>query len=370
MGENLATQLLSKMEKQAEQIEIMHAEQATHNLMLIEREKERDQKFKIALFYTIFSVFMFIFGNIYVQRYKFPLHFKWWDVHKFRKPDFKNNKIVKTDTPIEGKGRWQYSMYQVVVAALYPSMHSLLNAFTIYQSLDNNGAIFLMKCISFFESNEKTTGKLSVIHWCGSKEQSLAGNLFKCPNGWLSAGKVSGEQTFNQRRETVKKNWIRSKKQGNIWYDFFPDPAINSFAFFDVPIIKNMVDRYETCGDTGAESFSGLYRLYDGGLCAVAADVKITQSASDLFRFYFGESASYRPSCAGAAAQGAVNGAAATGMSSLGMMDMGAGFAAKGAGPFMGFVLAVSAAGAIAGGVAGGAAAKEACENQVSLARK
>ena len=93
MAKNLATQLLSKMEQQAEQIEIIPAEQAAHNLMLIEREKVRI-KFKIALFYTIFSVFMFIFGNIYVQRYKFPLHFRWWDVHKYRDL-IKKNKIIK-----------------------------------------------------------------------------------------------------------------------------------------------------------------------------------------------------------------------------------------------------------------------------------
>lgn len=365
---SLGTRLLQGIENQSRKIEAMHTEQNIQNILLLEREKERDRKFKFALFYTIFSVFMFVYGNIYTQRFKFPIHFKWWDQHKRRIPDLENGGIIESDQSIEGKGRWQYTMYQVVVAAFYPSMHSLLNTFTIYQSLHSLGARFLLNCVNYFETNPKTTGKLSVIHWCGNKDQTLAQNLFKCPNGWLSAGSPSGEQQIHERKNIIKRNWIRSKKK-NIWYDFFPDPTVNSHGFFSVPIIKEMVEKYETCGDNGADAFSGLYRLYDGGLCAVAADVKLSDSAVDTFKHYFGAEANHKPSCSGAAAQGAVNGATGVGMSSLGLMDLGGTFSAgaTGAGAFMGVVAGLSIVGGVIGGVVGAAAAEEACKNKAAF---
>lgn len=358
MTDSKALQLLQKIEKQAEVGEIMHAEQTALNIMDIERTKEEAIKFRFMVGYVIFSVIMFVAGNVYVQRYKYPGHFEWWSKHNRIIPDGKGG-IQQLETAEKGKGKSQYSMYQVVIAALYPSMQSFLETFAIYESLPSNGAKFLMNAVHHFNRNSKTRGKLTVYHWAGGPHQTHASELFKCPGGWLSGGN-NKDLSKNERRNLVRKNWMASKGK-NLWYDFFPDPAIYSTSFFSVPIIQNMVENYETCKGN-AEAFSGLYALYDGGLCAVAASATSSSSAANLFAHYFGSPGNYKPSCKGAAAQGALNGGLMTGMSSMGMMDMAGVVQVGGSTAFMGGVAAVSIIGGIAGAVIGGEAAKEKCE--------
>jgi len=360
--------ILNAIEAAAEKTEIMHAEQTVHNMMEVERTKTDAARFRFVVGAIALCVVGWITASVLLQARKYPIHFEFWKRHAFVIPDGKGG-VQNSPTALSGEGVHQYTMYQAVLAQYYTPMHSFLSGLTFYESLSPQGAGFLLKSVGFFETQEKTAGKLTLYHWSGGARQSLAHMLFECPGGWLSAGTLSGDMTTTQKEKHIRRNWIESRGQ-NIWFDFFPNPQTHELAFFSVPCIREVVDKYETC-NTKAEAFSELYALYDGGLCAVAASAKGTESAADLFKKMFGENASVRANCAGVAAQAALNGAMMSGMGTMSMMEMtqlssnitqGATNAASFNAGGMAGILVLSVAASIAGGITSSMAAKERCK--------
>lgn len=350
------TRLAHELQEMSRREAQMNREQMVLSVQQIEKAKKDELRFRFTVGYIVFSVVAWIVGNIYTEGRKFPLHMRWWKRAPYLLPDGKGG-VTVTKTAVPCKGKFSYSMYAVIVAAMYPSLYSILDALTIFESLNAQGAHFLMSAVQHFETHPRTKGRLTMLHWCGDNTQTHAAKLFQCPGGWLSPGTQTG-QTDEARKETIARSWAASKGE-NIWYDFFPDP--NTPAFWEVPVIKEVVDVYNTCDvDTTATAFSNLYVLYDGGLCAAATSAVVTDKAADLFAHYFSAPGQFSPMCGAAAAQGAVNGAVMSGTSTLGMANVGG---ISGGGPFILGVMAMSAIGAGVGAAAGSAAAREKCRN-------
>ena len=266
----------------------------------------RGRMFRIRIGIFIGYLIFYFAGSVYVQRLKYPVHFEWYE------------RVV---APIALASKHQYSMYQTVVAAYYPEAQSLMNTFAIWPELPSKGARFLMQCVQHFEvMNEKTRGKLSALHWAGEKNMTNADRLFG-KNGWLSGCQQRSD--FEARKAEMKKNWLQSRDEGNIWFDFFPDPSTDEESFFKVGIIQQLFTD-ESCGDdTSIKAYANVYKLYDGGLCNIARLKRgVGQGSSELFYFFFGSPVRFTPAtCNGEAADAAKNGATAAGLAGFLYMD-------------------------------------------------
>lgn len=330
---------------------------------IAEDSKRSTFLFRACVATTIASFVLFIVGNIYVQRWKYPALFKWYDE-------------MRKETP-QGEATPNYSMYQVVTSAEYTPVAYMLTV-GIWTELDRKGALFLMQTVAYFNEQATTNPKmrLTARHWNGSKRQNRAISVgsdvgFLGPNGWGCSAPASrsgsASMTLGQRQAALVDQW-RASGSENIWYEFYPDTFSDAGyqAFLDVPAIQDLYQSSASDNDASDNSCSNagiyghMYKLYDGGLCAVAfSATKADQSASELFAYYFVGSPSPKPSCGGVVAQGAVTGATGLGMMSLGLMAI----------PgirwyYTGFV---ALAGGIGGGVTGGLAAKDNCENSAAV---
>jgi len=297
-----------------------------------------------------------VVGNIYVQRYKYPSLFQWYDEMKKEK--------------VQGKAVNDYSMYQVVTAAEYTPIAYLLTIGP-WTELERTASLFLMQTVSHFNELAKKDPKfkLTSLHWHGSKEQ-LKASSFVGEKGWGCSdpeGKSSGA-TLAERQQALIEKWSNSKSDENLWKDFYPDTTTPGGAadFLDIPAVQDLYQGSAADNDASddacdpASSMGHMYRLYDGGLCGVAFwNTKANQSASELFSYYFIGSPSPRPQCGGAIAQGAVTGATGMGMMGVGLIPI---VGSEGIAPIaLGVACCV---GAVGGGVTGAFASKDTCENK------
>ena len=268
-----------------------------------EEDEGRTTRFRIAVAMTISSIIFYFAGNIYAQRSKFPAHFAWWD--------------RQTMTAPQGQGRHLFGMYQVATAAYHTSVQWVVNATTLWAALSQKGAIFLMHCVTYFEENPRTRGKLSSLHWAGAAEQTGAQFLFApAESGWAS---VCGAETLEGRKANLRRNWIASRGQ-NIWYDFFPDPELDPNAFFGVQIFSQVLDM--DCTEASSKRAFDVFKLFDGGLCGVAhREVSDDESAIQLFFRFFGVESRAPAMCYGMT-EAAISGAAMGGTGSLAMAEV------------------------------------------------
>lgn len=304
------------------------------------RAARDSRSFTIALILTIVGIIGFFAGHIYVQSYKYPNAFRWWNKMKTEKP---------------GKYKPNYSMFEVTTAKDYPPVAYVMTL-GLWTQLTQKGGLFLLQCVDYFQSQGF---ELTALHWNGDKSQTNANKLMGT-GGWACATGDSPED----RKNSLVKNWISSKRQ-NIWYGAFPDPSADGFTdFVNIPIIQDLYmgsardgGAYENGCDTKTFPATGhLWALFDGGLCRVAFEsTREDQSSEELFQYYFVGSTKPMPTCGGAAASGAISGGMGTLTMAIGLMMI--------PGADIGAVAMLAAAGAGAGAAAGYAAAKGKCEN-------
>ena len=256
-----------------------------------EQEQRRFSR-RVTIAWTLGSIVFFFVGTIWAQRDKFEREFAWWD-------------RARGGAAPEGARR--FSLYQVAIASFYTSVQERLNALTVWTELSQQGALFLLKAVAHFEQRERTAGALTLLHWAGSAQQLGADRLFAPRGAWLlPCGDLAA--TGADRRRQLRDNWIASRDE-NPWFLFLPDPRADDDgrAFFSVPVIEEVL----TADPCGPVAQMGIFHLFDGGLCGVAARDQ-NASALQLFRRYFGANVTVAPTCYGLA-EAAVAGAATAG---------------------------------------------------------
>ncbi len=324
----------------------------------VDADDEARQRFRVHVFVVcaIAGVILYFVTGIYTQRYRFPSYFAWYDAMRKEK--------------VQGKGKHDFSMYQVAVASRFAPAQSLMELLLVWEHLRFEGALFLMMTVEHFRIVEATNpkAKLTALHWCGSADQTGYSKLLG-PDGWASTGCKTG--TLTQKQQTLVDNWNRGKDE-NIWYHLLPQPVdqTSTQAFLSLPMIKELfADSTATQGSTSACDAGGFWSssigmLYSGGLCNVAfARTSSSMSAGDLFQTYFATSVEVRETCDGAAAAGAVQGA-----TSVGSMGLFAGIMVPmPVGALVGLGLAI--AGGVTGAVTSANASRESCQQRATEAR-
>ena len=298
--------------------------------------------FRIKVIGCILSIVAFFASQVYYRCKKFPHIFKWKERAKKRGPT--------------GKGVTNYDMAPMIVASYNPAFGNFMNMLMIWGNVKTQGAKFLLHCIEYFEytyehtrRTDKQEGKLTLLHWNGSKEQTGWENLWK-ENGWLCGNDFSTSDE-NEKMRSVYTAWRSSAWDQNMWFDFFPKEYA---AFKEVKAFKDIVTASGDIKCAGGSAQQGLLStLFNGGLCAVANihmadDMTANDLFADLFKF-----AAPAPliDCSAMMEEGAVNGALGVGMVAPGLPIPGA------------VMLPLTVGMAAAGGVVGHQAAEERCKN-------
>jgi hypothetical protein len=197
-------------------------------------------------------------------------------------------------------------------------VQNLFNSVGIWRHLPRAGAYFLLQSIAHFESDERTRGRLTALHWAGSGEETGAANLFR-PGGWASA--CAGSDQLSRRRE-LRSNWLKSESEGNLWFHFLPHPVREEDNFFNTGMISQLLTD-ETCQGSQISAYAHIYHLFDGGLCNLARlRSEWGVSAADIHQYVFGSArVRVRSSCEGFAQQMAMHVALAVGGSATSMGD-------------------------------------------------
>lgn len=333
--------------------------------------KQGESNFFLALTLTVLGVAFFFWGNIHVQRYRYPTLYKWYE-------DFIVHAKVKGEAAPGTDGAVEYSMDQVIVARDFPPVQTLFSI-GIWKDLSQMSADFLLTTVAYFQDNPyvgeggpSTRNRLTSVHWSGGFQQwdpPATAEMIVGTKGFLCGGLSGDEQTVKNQ---IVKQWIWSKhgpnkdltKRWNIWYDFFPDPELSQDAFLQVPVVMSLYSgskkdegAYADPCSSMAKSESNLYQLLAGGLCYVAKqEDAVAMSSGQLFEQFFGSGYTHASSCVGNAAMGAVSGAGTAAMSALGLM------------PLLGPELTILALAAGGGGGAAGAyfTSKGKCTTQSS----
>ena len=349
--------LAELVERQEDQTLVAEAGlEATKELRKAEEAHARREY--IGLGVTVASVVLFVASNVYLRRFQYPVLFKWYD--KMRAE------------PKQGEGKSPpggYGMYQVATTMEFEPVGSMLNALTIWPTLSRAGALFLAQCVAEFSERGL---ELTSLHWAGSAAQTQAARLSKNPTaetGWASGG-CSTTTTLGARQQTLVNNWVASRKQGNIWYEFLPDPLVDRGAFLSVPIITELYAGTQRDGgavqnacQTTAFTFSDIYRLFDGGLSRIAfSHTNEMDSSADLFARFFVGTPTIPMSCGGMIGQAAAEASTAALMTtgSTAMMYP-PGISGVTGGVFLVGVAAVTAVTTVVSGVYASRAAKDAC---------
>lgn len=319
--------------------EVIGAERAAINA--------RSSRRRFAILWTLLSIIGYFVGSIRAQRYKFPDHFAWWDLAS-----------AEEEAP---RGDHFFGMYQVATAAFHTPVQTLVNASTYWTHLTDKGARFLLFCVSHFELHHPATrGKLRLVHWAGSGEQTNVAEIFG-PGGVVPCG-----TDLEARRRHIKSRWVALKNK-NPWFDFFPDPREDEAGFFRINVVREL----ESAACTSTVAYLRLYRLFDGGLCNIAhSEITSDDSAVGMFEAFFGRSEAAEPSACSGVAEAAVAGAALAGSSSLAMSE-GMEFLAQNTGQFSqkfqtGFAVGVvltTVVSAVGGGALAATRQKESCSN-------
>ena len=324
-----------------------------------------ESHFYFGLLISLASVVGFFYGNIYVQRYRYPLLFAWYEHVKNAKVKGKPAPGIESAAP--------YGMEQVCVARDFPPVQTVMTI-GLWKNLSPMAADFLLTTVAYFQNDPyvssggpATRDKLTSVHWSGGFEQwtppATAEDIVG-KDGFLCGGMSGDEETVKQ---TIIKKWIWSKHgpnkdkktRWNIWYDFLPDPQLSEESFLQTPCIaalyagskKDEGSSADPC-TSYAKSESNLYQLFAGGLCYVAKqNQSVAMSPGQLFRTFFGTGYQHSSTCEGDLAMGAVSGATGIGMMALGFM------------PFLGPELTVIALamGGGAGAAAGAIKSKQKC---------
>jgi hypothetical protein len=345
----------------------------------VDKDLRRDSKqhqfdLTVGIALTLIGVVSFFVGNIFIQRFRYPDLWEWWDTYVHRAS-------VKGVTAPGVDGGINYSMNQVIVARDFQPVQMIMQV-GIWKNLSEMSAEFLMHTVNHFQSDPyvslggpSTRGKLTAIHWSGGWQQwprndgkeNVIGDLIG-KNGYLCGGLSTDQRTVENR---IVANWIATKHgpntpplRWNIWYDFFPDPQINATAFLTCPVIAAL---YSAVGKDGAyadpcspyaQSESDLMQLFAGGMCFVAKQNQdVHESSGTLFKHFFGDKANpaatsvLKSTCSGDAGQGAMAGMSGMAMFGVALAPM--------LGP--GIALGAVATGALGGGTAGYLGAKGKC---------
>lgn len=337
--------------------QLVSAQELDARVVADDARDEGRQRFRTHVFVlcAVLGVVLYFVTGIYAQRYRFPTYFAWYEAMRKER--------------VQGRGKHDFSMYQVAVASRFAPAQSLMELLLVWEHLSFQGALFLMMTVEHFRIKARTNPKaaLTALHWNGSAEQTSYHKLLGT-DGWASTGCATG--TLAQKQQTLVNNWNRGKAE-NVWYELLPQPVdeTGTQAFLSLPMIKELfADSTATQGTVSAcdaNSFftSKIGMLYSGGLCHVAfAQTSADVSAGDLFQTYFATSVEVRQTCGGAAAAGAVQGA-----TSVGSMGLFTGMMVPGIGVFLGIGLAI--AGGVTGAVTSANAARETCQQEATEAR-
>ena len=353
--------------------------QAMDELASVSKGELRSQRRRHAIIVgtvltLVVGVVSYFASGIYALRYQYPELFRWYDRMRREK--------------VQGAGRHNYSMYQVVAAANYSAAYAMLNLALVWRNLDFQGANFLMQCVTYFEAKaaRDPRAKLTAIHWAGDGTQSNFAKLLG-DRGWASTGCAGGATTLEAKQRALVDNWNASKDAGNPWYYLLPQPVDDGGrrAFLSMPMIAELYAADATTHGTDSAcnanefSQSRIGLLFSGGLCHVAfTETARDESAADIFNKYFEVTAApaVLPSCRGAAAAGATQGAMSGAMTGLMLVGMIPGLgpeakagveAAAAARMAFGKALAAIAFGggaAAVGGITSANAARERCQQQ------
>ena len=348
-----------RAEQKLLEAELLRTQEAHQDL---DDERKRRTFLVASLVSVIVGVVGYFVSGVYGMRLRYPSLFRWYEAMRREK--------------VQGKGRHNYSLYEVCTAANFAAAHQLFNMLLIWKALHPAAANFLLFTVEYFGEKALKDPKmtLTALHWAGSRDQTGYDRLVG-PTGWASTGCAEG-RTLEEKQEALIRNWNAGAEQ-NIWYPLLPQPVdeTSKRAFLSVPMIAELFsDSSSTGGAASAcdpQAFamrSKLGQLYDGGLCNVAFEAtRDDQSAADLFNSYFSVHANptASESCDGAASAGAAQGALSGGAMGTVFLQI-AGDLIPGKGAALMFrkvigTIVVSSTAAVAGGVTSAAAAKERC---------
>lgn len=341
---------------------LVRATQQTNDALKLEADVQKADKkdeshhrwaVRFAVMAIVVGIVAYFASGIYSQRMRYPQMFRWYNEMKKKGP-----------VP---QGTHDFGMYQVTTAATFVPAQNMMELLLVWKHLRFESAQFLMLCIEHFQIVEQSDpkAKLTSIHWAGSAEQTHYDKLVG-KDGWASAGCATG--TLDQKQQTLVSNWNKGKGT-NPWYYLLPQPVNETGrqAFLSVPMIKELYSDSSVTGgavsacDESTFFDSKIGMLFQGGLCHVAfMETSSSVSADDMFNEYFASHVSVRPSCSGAYAAGATQGAMS--MGSMGLMAMG--MFPEITFPVVVAAAALSVAGGVAGAITSGNAAKEDCQEK------
>lgn len=304
------------------------------------RERTSDRRGQMVLLGVVGIVVLFVAGNITVQSQLYPAHFAFWD-------------RARQQPAAPGAAARAFSMSQVVTAHKYPPVASLMSALAAWRSLSSGGAQFLLQSVQWFElDNPRTRGQLSMRQWAGVRDEVDLGDLFLNPRTGFMAGACGGGAVDRAERERAfAASWEGSRAR-NPWYAFFPPPSHPHFG--RIGALAQLLDA-NTCDSAAALD---LYRLFDGGLCEVAFHaIAANRTADQTFEHFFGTRIALEPDCAGAVAEGALDGALTGSTMALPLIGLATGPVAVGG------AIALAVGGGAFGAFTGRARAESRCRS-------